>query len=184
MKQIPNAITILRMLLTVALCFLLARPVAFIVVYLLCGATDVLDGWLARRLRVVSPLGAKLDSAADLLFFGASMVALAYLLRRTSAGYVGVLLGIVVAVRAANLIITRRRFAQWGILHTLGNKLAGLLLFLSIPVCIWRGGFPAWVTIPLFAVALLSSVDELLVLLTRDVYDPDAKGLLFRQTPR
>lgn len=71
--------------------------------------------------------------------------------------------------------------AQWGILHTNGNKLAGLLLFVGIPICVYMGRYPAYVVIPLFVAALLSSVDETFVLLTRAGYDPDAKGFLWER---
>ena len=42
---------------------------AFYGVYALTGVTDALDGWVARKTGTASPLGARLDSCADLLFY-------------------------------------------------------------------------------------------------------------------
>lgn len=49
-----------------------------LVLFLLAAATDWLDGWLARKLDAVSPLGAALDHAADKVLITCVLVALAY----------------------------------------------------------------------------------------------------------
>lgn len=40
----------------------------FYILYLFCGFTDMIDGKVARKTGAVSRLGARLDTAADLLF--------------------------------------------------------------------------------------------------------------------
>lgn len=65
MKQLPNALTIMRIALAIFLLILPAPGRFFLCVYLLCGVTDVLDGWIAHHYHAESMLGAKLDSAAD-----------------------------------------------------------------------------------------------------------------------
>ena len=52
------------------LLFLPLGSVRFLAVYTIAGLTDVLDGWLARKTGTASPFGARLDSIADLLFYG------------------------------------------------------------------------------------------------------------------
>ncbi len=66
LKNLPNFITAMRMVGTVALLLTEPLSVCFYVVYALTGITDALDGFIARKLKVTSELGAKLDSAADL----------------------------------------------------------------------------------------------------------------------
>lgn len=46
-------------------------------VFAFAAATDAVDGWLARRLRLVSGLGAFLDPLADKLLVGTALVPLA-----------------------------------------------------------------------------------------------------------
>lgn len=49
-----------------------------VVLFVLASATDWLDGWLARRLNAVTPLGAALDHTADKVLITCVLVALAY----------------------------------------------------------------------------------------------------------
>ena len=66
--MIANIITVSRILFSLAMILFPPSSVPFAVLYLLCGATDVLDGFVARKLHTESENGAMLDSAADLLF--------------------------------------------------------------------------------------------------------------------
>jgi cardiolipin synthase (CMP-forming) len=67
MRHLPNIITIARLCLVP--CFLVAsmrqRYTLACVLFVTAAVTDVLDGWLARRLNVRSRVGALLDPAAD-----------------------------------------------------------------------------------------------------------------------
>ena len=69
MKHIPNIISILRMALSIVLIFLPILSVPFYIVYVLSGFSDVLDGFLARKLKCVSKLGDMLDRYADIALF-------------------------------------------------------------------------------------------------------------------
>lgn len=51
---------------------------AAFILFALASATDWLDGWLARKLNAVTPLGAALDHAADKVLITCVLVALAY----------------------------------------------------------------------------------------------------------
>lgn len=79
-RQIPNLLSGIR-LLAAAMGFLPAAGGAFAALYLFCGLTDVLDGWLARRLHAESEVGARLDSAADACFTAAVLFRLWPLVR-------------------------------------------------------------------------------------------------------
>jgi len=81
MDNVPNLLSLSRML-TTALIFvliLLNSPWAFLVataLFILASVTDFFDGYLARRLKVVSPLGIFLDLTADKVFVSAILIAL------------------------------------------------------------------------------------------------------------
>jgi len=79
--NVPNLLTWLRIVLipVLGLMFLLPYPWSNAVaaaVFALAGATDWLDGYLARRLNQTSPFGAFLDPVADKLMVAMALVAL------------------------------------------------------------------------------------------------------------
>lgn len=69
-KNIPNMLTILRIILTpIILIFLfLKQYIIAMILTIISSLTDMLDGKIARKYNVTSLLGAKLDSFADKLF--------------------------------------------------------------------------------------------------------------------
>jgi cardiolipin synthase (CMP-forming) len=66
-KHAPNALSAARILLTPYVCYLLAgRQNSQVLAWFAVAAiTDAFDGWLARALKVESPLGQVLDPVAD-----------------------------------------------------------------------------------------------------------------------
>ena len=77
--NIPNILTLIRIAMIpvfVAIFYLpwSWAPQACAAVFALAGATDWLDGYLARRLGQTSPLGAFLDPVADKLMVAAALI--------------------------------------------------------------------------------------------------------------
>ena len=67
LSDIPNAISFSRILLTIPVVFLLLMRefTAALVLFAISGASDALDGYLAKRFGWGSPLGGILDPLAD-----------------------------------------------------------------------------------------------------------------------
>ncbi|NOZ31737.1 MAG: CDP-diacylglycerol--glycerol-3-phosphate 3-phosphatidyltransferase [Alphaproteobacteria bacterium] len=100
----PNILTLARITaipLIVGLMFAGEDGLRWLAVALFAGAaiTDFLDGYLARRFKVISPFGRMLDPIADKLLVGAILVALAF---EGTLGLAGVI--------AALLILSREIF--------------------------------------------------------------------------
>ena len=79
--NIPNILTLLRIVMIPVFVVIFYLPVAWsahacAIVFALAGVTDWLDGYLARRLEQVSPLGAFLDPVADKLMVAAALILL------------------------------------------------------------------------------------------------------------
>lgn len=80
MKQIPNLLTAARLLAAPYILYLLwtGSYRTALVWFAIASATDVLDGFLARRLRVVSKIGALLDPVADKILLSGSFLTLGW----------------------------------------------------------------------------------------------------------
>jgi len=74
--QIPNAITVVRILLVLPTAVLLWREmyVSALVMMSFAGASDALDGWLARRFNWRSSFGAAMDPVADKLLVAVLLI--------------------------------------------------------------------------------------------------------------
>lgn len=107
-----NAFTLLRVGLVPVFAWLLLYrqpplPALAAVVFALAAATDGLDGYVARRLDLVTGLGQFLDPLADKLLVGTALVALA-LDRRIPWWAVAVILGREFAVSALRIRLAAR----------------------------------------------------------------------------
>ena len=123
-----NLITFCRILLSLLLLFFPALSPGFYGLYLAAGLSDMLDGFVARRTNSASPLGAKLDSMADLVFLAVCLIKLLPVL--TLPVWLWVWVGLIALLRLVNILsgfVCRKKLV---LLHTKANKLTGALLFL------------------------------------------------------
>jgi len=129
MKKVPNIITAVRILGTVAMIFIAPFTVPFYAVYCMCGFTDVLDGFVARHWNLTSEFGAKLDSAADLFFYFITLVKIWPKLWITLPKNIWVIFGIVLLLRLVLYLKYALKDHEFGSEHTYLNKLTGLMVF-------------------------------------------------------
>ncbi len=175
MKNIPNIISASRIVLSVLLLFLPVPSVWFYVIYAMCGVTDVLDGYLARKLRCVTRSGSVLDSVADAVLFVCLL--LRFLMLIDWKLWVVICVAAIALLRVISVAIGLIRFKKFMSIHTFANKIAGTVVFIS-PVL--YGIFKSDVTVIIAVVAaVLSSVEEIALLLRADEPDIDKKGLFF-----
>ena len=79
--NIPNSITLLRIAMIPIFVLVFYLPfkwanMAACIIFTLAAVTDILDGYLARKLKQISPLGAFLDPVADKLMVAVVLVCL------------------------------------------------------------------------------------------------------------
>lgn len=129
-KNIPNYITLLRIVGTVCLMFVDTFSVAFFVVYTLSGISDAVDGWIARKLKITSECGAKLDSIADILFYGVMVIKIfPVLLEKLPLG-IWIVVGVILCLRFCTYVVVAWKYKSFASLHTYMNKITGGGVFL------------------------------------------------------
>lgn len=118
MQNVPNALTMLRIVLIVpmtALFFLEASWGLMAVwlnlgLYIVAAVSDFLDGWIARKWKIVSPFGTFLDPISDKILVGCLFVLLAAFGRLEGLWLIAV------------LVIMTREFLVSGLREYLGPK--------------------------------------------------------------
>ena len=96
-RQIPNIITVVRIALVIPTTWLLweGRYVEGLILMCIAGASDALDGWLARHFHWSSPFGAAMDPIADKLLIAAMFIVF------TLQGHIALWVAIIVLSRDA-----------------------------------------------------------------------------------
>ena len=125
---IANCITISRILFSFLLFACPVDKLPFAVIYLLCGVSDGLDGFVARKLHTESKKGAMLDSLADLIF--AVVYAIKILPLLSIPLWLWFWTFSIAVIKVMTIIANSAKAQRFWIAHSFGNKLTGFLLFL------------------------------------------------------
>ena len=121
-----NLITGIRILCSVALLFCPALSTAFFVLYLVAGLTDMIDGAVARKTGTASEFGARLDTAADVIFVVICLIKLLPTL--DIPVWLSIWTAVIALIKVINIIsgyVMGKRFVS---VHSLMNKITGILL--------------------------------------------------------
>ena len=127
-RFIPDAITLARIPMAIALPFVQSSPAVFWTLYLLCGLSDVLDGAVARLTGTVSRLGERLDTIADIIFVAVWM--LLFIPAIDVGQWLWIWTGVIALIKVVNVISGLAMKKGFVAKHTPANKATGLLLFL------------------------------------------------------
>ena len=127
-KHIANILTGSRILGSILLLFFPAFSLGFYITYILCGFSDMIDGTIARKTNSISKFGSQLDTIADFVFVLVSLFKLLPAIH--IPGWLWIWGGVIAVIKIGNIIwgyVSKKQFIS---MHTIMNKLTGLLLFL------------------------------------------------------
>ncbi|WP_223070251.1 CDP-alcohol phosphatidyltransferase family protein [Paenibacillus caui] len=173
MKSIPNLISILRIILSLLLFFLPPFGLMFWTLYVVCGCTDMLDGYIARKTHSSSKLGSMLDSIADMVLM--SVIVMVVLSTQFISTEIWIWMAGIALVRMASLWVVYWKHRTFAVLHTYANKATGGLLF-CIPFLYHFVDFYVleWT---ICIVVSLAAIEELIVHITSSTLQRGAKSL-------
>lgn len=175
---IVNGITLYRLIAAPVLVLLIFTHQVNVFKWLLAISffTDLIDGWLARRFKVTSVLGARLDSIADDLTIVAGMVGVVVLkpafFKQQMAFFI-----ILFALFLIQIILALLRYGKVSSFHIYSAKLAALmqgsflilLFFLPQPLEI--------VFYIAFGVTVIDLVEEIILVMILPQWEVNVKGL-------
>ena len=179
-RNIPNMITTIRYIAAVVMIFLPFPDLSFYIFYGLCGLSDAIDGYIARRYNLTSKFGTIYDSIGDLLFYAVMGIKIFPTLLRLFIPLYWVFIIVPTVLHIIAYIICAIKFHKFASLHTYANKALGLIVFF-FPFALINEVYLAY-TIYIYigsAIALYSGVEEILIHLTAKEYNIDNKMIFF-----
>jgi CDP-diacylglycerol--glycerol-3-phosphate 3-phosphatidyltransferase len=132
MTQLPNIITLLRIAGSFGLLLCDVTGVGFWIIYGFCGISDMVDGWLARKLKCVTKTGALLDSVADICFVACCTWKLLPILELPQ--WLWLWAGVIVVIKVVSQLSALVMYGHCYFPHTLANKATGFLLLIAVPM--------------------------------------------------
>jgi CDP-diacylglycerol---glycerol-3-phosphate 3-phosphatidyltransferase len=169
--HIPTALTLLRIALVAPIWLALFVPVQLgyataLSLFVIAALTDLVDGWLARKLDAVTKLGAALDALADKILVVGVLAALASHHRLDAIAFMAFT---IIAAREGLVAIWRLRVLQGGraVAANIAAKsktvcqMAGVAALLATPFAAALGPIGDWLLVAGAALGLISAAQYL-----------------------
>ena len=172
-KQLANIITISRIFLSILMLFTTPFSIVFFGLYLCCGITDILDGFIARKTNTSSKIGAILDSIADIVFLVITLYFIIPILLVEIPVWEIYLIIVIAIIRISAYIVGAIKFHIFVALHTILNKVTGIVLFF-VPLLIQVVDNTILIGFSCI-VAFISSFEELLCQIDAKYFNPNKK---------
>ena len=157
-KNLANIITMMRVVLSLPL--LLSEPLSpsFYILYCLCGLSDMVDGFVARRTNSESRFGKRIDSLADIVFVAVCLCKLLPVIDLPV--WICVWAAVIALIKVVSVVIG---FVLAHSLHSMMNKIMGFTLFL-FPFLVGIKGINI-VAASVCVLASLAAIQEFLVVI-------------------
>lgn len=174
MKVLPNVISTIRIILSISLIYIKPLSIEFYSIYIICGMSDILDGFIARKTGTTTMIGAKLDSLADMVMIGV-LFFLFYPIINPTTKIVNwiILIGV---IRVIGMISAFKKYRTFISIHTYANKLTGIVVFL-IPIEVLYVDQNI-LTYAICIIATISAIEELIIQLTSKEIKINRKSIL------
>ena len=173
--NLADIVTLFRIVGAVLLIAIKPTSGLFLILYTITGATDVIDGQIARKTNTSSEFGARLDSIADVLFFGVAAFKIMPLLWSKLTLLIWLFIAVTALVRIISYVVAMIKYHCFASLHTYMNKLTGFLIF-TVPYVVMYP-FSASAFMVISVVAVIAASEELIIHIRTNQYCADTKTL-------
>ena len=156
MKNIANYVSISRIVMSILLLLTKTLTLPFIIIYLYCGVSDMVDGYIARKCNNTSEIGSMLDSIADIIFVIISIIKILPVLELSNGIIIWVI--IIALIKIYNVIYAYICYKNLIFLHTIANKYTGLILFIA-PLILIKNNYILFEII-ICSIAIFAAIQE------------------------
>jgi len=183
LKTLPNMLSISRLILIPAMLipayYIQDEPQArfvFLIMFIVIGVTDKLDGTLARYLNQTTALGAKLDTIADMVFY--PLIALwLYRFESEVVGEWWNLVYFLLALYSFKMVTGKIKFGYVPAFHTIGAKTFSASLYFFMIAAILDPVLAKSIFPVLCVIGYINQLEETYILLTRDSVDENIRSV-------
>lgn len=178
-RHVPNALSLARLGAVPVLMWLavVGQEGVFTGLLLLALVSDLLDGWLARRLQVVSARGALLDSMGDMALTLAILWGIGWLHPEVFERDGWIIYSLLVAwllAHTASLL----RYGRLASYHTWLIRI-GIAAFNFFAIILFLFGYQPWLLYLAASLSLLGVIEHFLLLWRLPSWTPDIPGGIF-----
>ncbi|MCL2035735.1 MAG: CDP-alcohol phosphatidyltransferase family protein [Oscillospiraceae bacterium] len=175
-KYVTTLITIIRIIGSIFLLAIRPLSILFYAIYFICGISDILDGYIARKTNTASKIGAALDSIADFVLVTVMLVIFIPIISWKL--WLLYWIAAIAIVRLVSLGIGFVKYHTVAFLHTYANKATGIALF-CFPL-FYHVADSMITAIILCSIASLSAAEELLINLKEKNLNRNIRGLFYK----
>ncbi len=175
-KKLPNAISLFRLLATPVLLLLaiFQMPTAFAWLLVPTGFSDLIDGWLARKLNCESDTGSLLDSVADTSLMVVVIISIWFLHPEVYREHWQIFAAAVSFWSVAH-IAALIRYGRPASFHTRFLQL-GVFLFGIFALLLFTYGFIPWMLYLAGIVSLMGGLEHIALLVLLPEWTPNIRG--------
>jgi phosphatidylglycerophosphate synthase len=198
-KYLPNILSCIRIIGAFALPFLMWKsweieitlpfinktlsnvPIIWSIVFFILLSSDKLDGWLARKLKAESELGAAFDIVGDTLVIAVGATLCFGWFNRDKLEtwrfwlYIGMVAASVIN-KALVFFLARIYHGKSNMVHTYFQKLFAAGCYVAIFLWVFFRTIPEWSVYSLMAINIYATIDESVYCIRSAEYDVDFKG--------
>lgn len=175
--NIPNVLSLYRIVIVpvILIAVFIGNKQVFTALLCINLVTDILDGFIARRFNMVTSIGARLDSIADVCTYLCAGAGLLRFEWDVVAGHY-FLLGLFAVIYIAGNVIAFIRFGRMAALHLYIFKVTAYVqgAFIFVLFCF---GFYAWFFYLMIGIGIYAGLEEIAVLLMLSEPRENAKGI-------
>lgn len=184
LRHLPNVISSVRLVSAPVLAWLAVAGFAdaFAAILLVSLLSDVLDGWLARRMGVASATGALLDSIADILLTVAILIGIWFLHAEVYREDGWVIYGVVAMWTVAH-IASLFRFGRLASFHTWLIRI-GIAAFNIFALILFFSTYLPWLLYLAGVLCTLAALEHFAMLALLQKWTPDIPGGLLEVIKR
>ena len=144
---------------------------------LISYCTDAIDGYLARKLKIVSARGSQLDSIGDQLTFAMGLIGLLVF----ETAFIKANLTLILIAFVPYLLQMVIAFIKYGKATSFHTYLAKISAVVQAVFILWLLFFGAvyWLFYVMIVIGLLETIEEITLIYMYDIWVQDVKGYFF-----